>query len=500
MNLMDLLDMAVAGYPDRVALGRRGQLELTYSDILQRAFAGAACVRAAGATRLVYVAPNGPGFPIALFAAAAAGVPLAPINYRLSESQLTGMLQQQQPALTIADGDAATIASSCSPLVLTPREWLTISSQPGDVPAPMWDEEGDTAAVLLYTSGTTAEPKLAVLRHRHLTAYIVSAVDFASAEPDEAALLSVPPYHIAGIANVLSNIYAGRRLVPLESFSPSTWLATAREEMVTHAMIVPTMLARIVDEAETTFPADRGIPSLQTLAYGGAHVSPSVLERALRLFPAVGFVNAYGLTETSSTIAVLGPEDHRTALSTSDPVLRARLKSVGQPVPGVEIQIRGDDGVELQPGASGDIWVRGEQVSGEYLGHGASLDDDGWLITRDRGFLDGGGYLFVEGRVDDTIIRGGENVAPSEIEDVINRHPSVQESVVVGVHDPEWGQRIVAVVIPREGLSVTVDEIRGWVRSALRSSKTPDRVEFWHSLPHTETGKLLRRQVAAALD
>jgi acyl-CoA synthetase (AMP-forming)/AMP-acid ligase II len=210
-----------------------------------------------------------------------------------------------------------------------------------------------------------------------------------------------------------------------------------------------------------------------------------VLERALELFPGTGFTNAYGLTETASTIAVLGPEDHRAGW---------KLGSVGQAVPGIEIQIRTEDGQPAATGETGLVFVRGEQISGEYGGR-SSLDADGWFATRDAGRLDADGYLFVEGRADDTIIRGGENIAPAEIEDVLLAHPGIVEAAVVGVPDPEWGQRLVAVVVG-EGEPAAV---RAWVRDRLRSSKTPDVVVFRAELPKTETGKLLRRALLAEL-
>jgi acyl-coenzyme A synthetase/AMP-(fatty) acid ligase len=175
-------------------------------------------------------------------------------------------------------------------------------------------------------------------------------------------------------------------------------------------------------------------------------------------------------------------------------VVRARLGSVGQGVPGIEFQIRADDGSAAAAGESGLVYVRGGQVSGEYGGQ-STLDADGWFATRDRGRLDSGGYLFIEGRSDDTIIRGGENIAPAEIEDVLLAHPGITEAAVVGVPDPEWGQRLVAVVVgDGDG-----DEIRQWVRERLRSSKTPETIVFRSGLPKTETGKLLRRVLLAEL-
>ena len=152
----------------------------------------------------------------------------------------------------------------------------------------------------------------------------------------------------------------------------------------------------------------------------------------------------------------------------------------------------------MAPGESGIIYLRGEQISGEYA-TGSLLDSEGWFCTRDKGFVDSEGYLFIEGRADDTIIRGGENIAPAEIEEVLLAHPSVAEACVVGIPDDTWGQRIVAAVVLRTGQSVTSDELRDKVRDALRGSKTPETIVFKDSLPHTETGKMLRRFVQQEL-
>ncbi|WP_156736204.1 fatty acid--CoA ligase family protein, partial [Mycobacterium sp. E3298] len=194
------------------------------------------------------------------------------------------------------------------------------------------------------------------------------------------------------------------------------------------------------------------LTSLRNLAYGGSKVGLPLVRRALELLPHVGFVNAYGLTETSSTIAVLGPDDHREAHSAAEAHVAKRLGSVGRPVPGIELQIRDEDGKVLGPGEPGELFVRGEQVSGRYTGIGSVLDDEGWFPTRDVALLDQDGYLFVSGRSDDTIIRGGENIAPAELEEVLIEHSHVRDVAVVGVEDPQWGQAIVAVVVPAVGI------------------------------------------------
>ena len=218
----------------------------------------------------------------------------------------------------------------------------------------------------------------------------------------------------------------------------------------------------------------------------------AVIERAMRLLPDAAFVNAYGLTETSSTIALLGPEDHREAFASDDPAVRARLGSVGQPLPILEVSIRNPDGEPVAAGEHGEIWVRGEQVSGEYLGRGDS-PVDGWFRTRDGGHLDDAGFLYVHGRLDDVIVRGGENLSPGEIEETLQSHPAVAEAAVVGVPDPEWGEAVGAVVVLVPGATATADELQTWVRERLRSTKAPQVVEFRDALPYTETGKLLRR-------
>ncbi len=179
--------------------------------------------------------------------------------------------------------------------------------------------------------------------------------------------------------------------------------------------------------------------------------------------------------------------------------MAARLSSAGRFVPGVEGEIRDSAGALAGPGEVGELWVRGGQISGEYLGLGSVLDADGWFPTRDRACLDTGGYLFIEGRADDTIIRGGENIAPAEIEDVLIHHPAVKEVAVIGLPDIEWGERLTAVVVPAAHATPEPDDLRAWVRARLRGSRTPDEVIFRDDLPYTPTGKLLRRQLVAEI-
>ena len=288
----------------------------------------------------------------------------------------------------------------------------------------------------------------------------------------------------------------------LPAFSASEWLRLARTERVTHAFVVPTMLARIVDELGDA--NDPELPALQNLSYGGGKMPLSVIEKAMQLLPNTNFTNAYGLTETSSTLSLLGPEDHREAMASGDESVRRRLVSVGRPLPTMEVEIRGEDGKAVAAGERGEITVRGEQVSGEYLGRDSLLDDEGWFATRDGGWLDEDGYLFVEGRIDDVIVRGGENLSPGEIEDVLLEFDGVADAAVVGVPSEQWGEAVAAVLVLKDAAkSKDPDslrrELQDSVKSHLRSSRVPERIEFVDELPYNETGKLLRRAVRAEL-
>ncbi|UPW08607.1 acyl--CoA ligase [Gordonia terrae] len=494
MRLSMLLDMANDGFGDRVVVGRRTS-GFTASDLRRRALAGAAMITQANADSVVYLGANGPAFPVALFAAAYAGVPLVPLNYRLGSEQLQGLLVKHPRAIGIGDESGVANLTAAGLTACSVDEWLDSTTTVGaPEPEPVFD---DGPAVVIYTSGTTSEPKGVLLRHSNLVAYVLGSVEFMNAAESDAALVSVPPYHIAAVANVISNLYGGRRTIVLEQFEPDQWLEVVRDEGVTNALVVPTMLARVVEAINAG--SDGSVPTLKALAYGGAPMPGAVIERALAVWPEVGFVNAYGLTETSSTVAVLGPDDHREALASDQPHIRARLSSVGKVLPTVEIEIRDDNDEPVAAGIPGRICVRGDQVSAEYAGIGRAVDERGFFDTRDNGYVDDDGYLFIGGRIDDTIIRGAENIAPAEIEEVLLRHPDVIDVAVVGVPDEEWGQRIEAAVVTRQGRELDDEKLKEFVLRALRSSKTPDRFYFWPELPRTETGKLVRRNVLKKL-
>ena len=492
MNISLILQMAADADPQRIGLvcdGRRW----SYGALLRAARGAAEHIAKSGCAHVALLDESSEAAAIALFGAAIAGIPYVPLNYRLADADLAALLGRIAPACVIGDVDRIHRLSPASGHECLSRADFVAAAEAAADAASGEEKEGEGIAVQIFTSGTTAAPKAALLRHSNLLSYILGTVEFCSASEDEAALVCVPPYHIAGIAALLSSIYAMRRIALLPSFVPDAWLALASSERATNAFVVPTMLARIIARVDEGVTAD--LSALQAIAYGGGRMPLELIDRALELFPRTNFTNAYGLTETSSTIALLGPEDHRIAHASTDPSVHARLGSVGRPLPTVEIEIRNDEGHPLPPGERGEIYVRGEQVSGEYRERSA-LDADGWFPTRDAGWLDEEGYLFLAGRADDVIVRGGENISPGEIEDVLMSHPAIADVAAVGVPSTEWGEAVAIAISIRPGHEKpSEEELRTLVRDRLRSSRVPERIAVLDTLPYNEMGKLLRREV-----
>ena len=250
MNVMMLLEMASGAMADRTAV-ECGDDRWTHADLYAGAGRLAERVRASAAEHIAVLDESSPAVPLALFASGWAGKPFVPLNYRLTGSELDALIERITPAVLVTDAErAATLSGRDGLEVLTRDEFLSHARGDAAPPDPDWSMEPEEIAILLFTSGTTGTPKAAVLRHRHMVSYILGSVEFMAAAEEDGALVSVPPYHVAGMAAVLSSIYAGRRIVQLPAFSPEGWLEAAERSGVTNAFVVPTMLQRIVAEIE----------------------------------------------------------------------------------------------------------------------------------------------------------------------------------------------------------------------------------------------------------
>jgi len=492
MNIHLFLEMAADAAPDRIAIGTRAA-GITYGELLAMSRRAAQQMTNAPIRTVTYCGLNRPELPAALFAASLAGKPFTPLNYRLPDTDLKRLLERSAPSFTLCDTDIAKRCEGVADIQLHVVDAFFAECSRPDNAAPELADSAQDIAIVLFTSGTTAEPKAAILRHSNLVDYVLSTLEFFSADENEAALISVPPYHIAGMSALLTSVYCGRRIVSLPAFDPGVWVDTVIAEGITHAMVVPTMLKRIV---EVIAERDVTLPSLRALSYGGGRMPATVIERAMDLLPDVGFVNAYGLTETSSTIAILDPASHRAAKASGTAEGRRRLSSVGKPLPHLELEIRDENEVAVPVGVVGEIWVRGSQVSGEYEGRKV-VRDDGWFPTNDAGWIDDEGFLFVEGRLDDVIVRGGENISPAEIEDVLIANAQIDDVAVIGLPDEEWGEKIVAAIVVNA--PVCIDQLKNQVRERLRSTRVPSVFVVRDTLPYNDTGKLLRRQLRQEL-
>lgn len=507
MNVYALLDIPASIGPDHVIVVD-GARRWTYAHLLADCARWAAGLTAAGVRpqdRVAFVDVNRAEALSLLFASALVGAAFVPLNFRSRAEELGDLLDRAEVRAVAAGRRYGPVLRDLA----SRRPGLTVLDLDGGAeggagaaaPLPPWDTDDADPAVLLYTSGTTRRPKAVVLSHGDLTGYVEGQVEPFDGSDRGAALTAVPLYHVAGLTGMLSSVYAGRRIVLLPQFEAGTWLGSVAAERCTFAFLVPTMLKQVLDHPDF----DRtDLSTLATVAYGAAPMPAAVIEEALRRFPPhVGFVGAFGMTETTSTVTVLGPADHRPRDDSPEEVARwrARLRSVGRPLPDVEVQIRGPDGTALPPGSAGLVALRTPRLLRGYLteeGPTRPVDAEGWLVGDDLGYLDDEGYLFLLGRADDVIIRGGENIAPAEVEDVLARHPAVAEVAVVGRPSELWGQEVLAVVVPRDPAHPpSLEDLQAFCRDRLAGFKKPTALRIVDALPRTATGKILRRQLRA---
>jgi acyl-CoA synthetase (AMP-forming)/AMP-acid ligase II len=367
------------------------------------------------------------------------------------------------------------------------------------LPEEMLTEIGDDdITILMYTSGTTGRPKGVPLRHNAFVTYVLDNVDPASPEIEERNLLTVPLYHVAGIQAMLAAIYGGRTLVLLRQFEVKEWMETIQREQATRAMLVPTMLKRVIDDPDYS---KYNLSSLKVITYGAAPMPLEVIRKAIQVMPWARFINAFGQTETASTITTLGPEDH--IIEGTEEERQKKLKrltsSIGRPLPDVEVKIVDEEGNTLSFLEVGEILARGPRVMTGYWKDEQKTEQvmtsDGWLRTGDMGWMDEEGYIYLSGRADDMIIRGGENISPEEVEEVLHSYPKIEEAAVIGVPSPDWGQEPRALVVLKKGEKATSEEIIEHCRSKLAGFKRPRTVVFIEALPRGAMGKVLRNKL-----
>jgi acyl-CoA synthetase (AMP-forming)/AMP-acid ligase II len=512
MNTTEFMDIANAICPDRDCIVFE-EKRWTYAQINERVTRLGNALAKWGikkGDRVGILHVNCNQYVETYFAAARLGAIFVPLNFRAKADELTYMIANAEVKLLFVGSRYLDMVHSILPHVDTVKECVSIDSRcdgmryyedfmgissSGEV---LGDVEEEDITFLLYTSGTTGRPKGVPLRHNAFVSYVLDNVDPASPDIEERNLLTVPLYHVAGIQAMLAAVYGGRTLVLMRQFVVKEWLDTIQREKATRAMLVPTMLKRVIDDPDF---GKYALSSLKVITYGAAPMPFEVIHKAIQVMPWVRFINAFGQTETGSTITTLGPEDH--VIEGTEEEKKKKLKrltsSIGRPLPDVEVKIVDEEGETLPPSEVGEILARGPRVmTGYWRDEGKTaqvMTTDGWLRTGDMGWMDEEGYLYLAGRADDMIIRGGENISPEEVEEVLRSYPKVEEATVIGVPDVEWGQEPRAVVVLRKGETATAEEVMEYCRSRLAGFKRPRSVVFVDSLPRNPMGKVLRKKL-----
>jgi acyl-CoA synthetase (AMP-forming)/AMP-acid ligase II len=477
MNIGRLIDAAVDTVPERVALAV-GDEEVTFAaldDLVDRATTWLARAGVGAGDRVAIVDLASTASVATILAAARLGAASAQMNAYLTPGELAALAELVGARVGVAGPRyAGGLAGAVGGPVLTAAELF--AEDHGNDPAHE-SGEGEDTALVLFTSGTTGLPKPVSISHRVVAdrlAYYSRPIDPDA--PQVVTMMSAPIFHIGGTLGLLIALHQGRETVLLPKFDAGTWLTLVERHRVTQTFVVPTMLRRILDHPRF---ASTDLSSLVALSYGAAACPVDLVRRAMAALPGVEFSNTFGQTETLGAYAALTPDDHRRA---------DRLDSVGRPLPGVSVRVlQPESDEEVPAGEVGEFVVRADQNT-----------TTEWLRTGDTGWQDAEGYLFLSGRLSDTINRGGEKFGPIEVEEVLRSHPSVVDAGVVGVPDPDLGERVGAVVVVAE--PVDVPALLVHCASMLATYKVPQFVEFADELPVTVLGKPDRRRLLELLD
>ena len=486
--------------PECIALQEEDRV-YSYADLEERTARIATMLLAAGlqkGDRIAWIGKNSDLYFSLFYGAARVGVVMVPIGWRLAPVEWAYIANDTRARMLFTGkgfegvGDALSGHGLHLERVIGEDEARTLiaSTERSD-----FDVAGPDDAVLqLYTSGTTGNPKGAVLSNRNLFALRKHSENsdhaYTKWDDDEVVLIAMPCAHIGGTGLGIMALASGLPGLVQAEFTPDGVFDAIEKGGATRLFIVPAALQMMVNH-----PRCRSVDysRLKYILYGAAPIPLELLRQCINVFGAQ-FIQVYGMTETTGTICMLPPEDH-------DPNGNKRMRSAGKPLPGVELRIVDGAGNDLPVGDVGEVWTRS---SNNMIGYWnlpdatkSTMADGDWIKTGDAGYLDEDGYLYIHDRVKDMIITGGENVYPAEVESAIYGHPDVMEVAVIGVPDAKWGESVKAVCVPKAGATVDPDSVINWARERIAGFKVPRSVDIIPALPRNASGKILRKDLRA---
>jgi len=499
----DFFDYHADIRPD-VLFAEDSRQSLSYREAQLRSRRIASRLHAAGlkkGERVALLAKNSVDHVMVYLACVRLGVVPVGLNYRLSAGEWSFIAADAGIQILFADaefldkleGTIADVAAICIDREhergASLEQWIANSSD--DIPA--IELHGSDVIIQMYTSGTTGRPKGALLTHRNVinNALQGSLTTGEIAAPGDRFLLIAPLFHAAGLVSVFIAVVFGCSAVIHADYNPIGMIETLARENITGVTVVPVMLQFSLMMVPNI--RDYDFSGLKRISYGASPISEELLRQCLDIFKCQ-FVQAYGQTEATAALTCLTQHDHERALCEKPDLLR----SCGRPIVGTSIRIIDANGKTLPPNISGQIVAKGPQVMHGYWNNDEATRQtlqDGWLHTGDAGMLDDEGYLYIQDRIKDLIISGGENIYPAEIENVLVSHAAIQDVAVIGVADDVWGEVPLAVVVGKGGARIDINELSSHCRPHIAAYKIPKHIEYVDALPRNPTGKVLKKDL-----
>lgn len=480
-----------------------GDERIDYATLHDAVLRCVAALRASGigkGDRVGYLGLNSVDYVILLQAALRIGAVTVAVNWRLVAREIGYIVADAGIALLVTEAERIDAVGAAVPIVLLVdrahqgrgrfRDWIAECAPD----AAIADLAPGDVAVQLYTSGTTGNPKGALLTHGSLTASLrqskLIGETWSAWHDTDVSLVAMPQFHIGGTAWTIQTINAGGTAILLGKPEITDIIDAVARHGVTKMFAVPAVLGMILADPRS---ATADLTSLRALLYGASPIPLDILKRSMALFPNARFVQMYGSTETSGTIVYLPPEDH-------DLAGNVRMTGCGKPFPQVELRAVDGEGRDVPPGVVGEILVRSPLVMHGYHNlpeASAAAFDGAWFRTGDAGSIDADGYLYLFDRVKDMIVSGAENIYPAEVESALHEHPGVRDCAVIGVPDPRWGEAVKAIVVRAPGSAIEAAEVIAFARTRIAGFKVPKSVDFVDTLPRNPSGKILKKDLRA---